>query len=76
MVANDYFTLRVAPIQDVVSFLRARHILAEGWPSGQVSGLQIGVDALAVITTWVDQSQAGLNFFAMVRDKKLHPITS
>ena len=38
-----------------------------------MSGLQIGVDALAVITTWVDQSQHGLNFFAMAKDKKLHP---
>ena len=38
-----------------------------------MSGLQIGVDALAVITTWVDQNQNGLNFFAMAKDKKLHP---
>ena len=30
VLTHDYFTIKVAPIQDVVSFLRARHILAEG----------------------------------------------
>ncbi len=73
MLTHDYFTVKVTPIQDIVSFLRARHILAEGQPSGQVSDLQIGVDALAVVTTWVDQHQNGRSFLSMAKDKKLHP---
>ena len=38
-----------------------------------MSGLQITVEALAVITTWVEPNHGGLNFFPMAKDKKLHP---
>ena len=73
VLTHDCFTRKFTPIQDVLSFLRARQILGEGEPSGQLSELQISVEALAVVTTWVDQGQQGRNFFAMAKEKRLHP---
>ena len=73
MVAHDYFSKKVAPIQDVLSFLKARQVLAEGELSGQPSGLQITVEALAVVTSWAGPNQAANNFYELAKGKKLHP---
>jgi len=73
VVAHDYFAKKVAPIQDVLSFLKARQILAESELSGQPSGLQITQEALAVVTSWAGPNQAANNFYELARDKKLHP---
>ncbi len=37
-----------------------------------MADLQIGVDALAVITTWAEP-QPGRNFYLVAKEKKLHP---
>ena len=73
VIKHEYFNKRNAPVQDLLSFLKARRVLAEGEPSGQLSELQIGLDALAVMTTWTEREQPAPTFFHLSRAKKLQP---
>ena len=74
VIKHEYFNKRNAPVQDLLSFLKARRVLAVGEPSGQLSGLQVGLEALAITTTWTEREQPAPTFFRLARAKKLPPL--
>ena len=63
---------KVAPVKDVLSFLRARQLLSDGESSGQLSGQKITVEVLPVSPQWVERDQSAGSFYKIAHAKKLH----
>jgi hypothetical protein len=55
----------VAPVFDVLSFLRARQLLADGESSGQLSGQKLTVEVLPVSPQWVERDQSAGSFYQL-----------